>query len=422
METNYFPGKDCRQIPAFASAALCSEVEAGSTGFHQRGRFPSLPGWPQEEFVLFWSSRGEFAVPSQPLMSAVSVSLISSVTWMVLSQMSRAVWLPSFNKKTPWQASDGVWVRMSQPAGSVDRRFAPAPIKGTFFFFFSLRAQEHSPGSLTGWLNHCHPHSIRQTVPLTAVCEIDSDAAPAHPGHTRLCSRPALVEDPGLGQQGRAGRARPAKPRGCPTIREVPALAPRRGLSAEVVLSCQAGWAIGDWGLIPPPRCQAEQRSVARPWHCDLRLGPSPSKSRIRPRGEVGLVQQLIGSSTICLAFHVGDMFILDLSLGWRLRDPGTAPSKAPSTPGQWACPSSLQAVLKQQEPWKAVCPEGQGEATFQACLPSLCRRWMYMAGMTAGGHASDPGRGPQPLWSVVCYEIQQKPPKMVSLASLAFQ
>ena len=45
METNYFPGKDCRQIPAFASAALCSEVKAGSMGFHQRGHFPTLPGY-----------------------------------------------------------------------------------------------------------------------------------------------------------------------------------------------------------------------------------------------------------------------------------------------------------------------------------------------------------------------------------------
>lgn len=155
---------------------------------------------------------------------------------MVLSQMSRAVRLPSFNKNTlagiRWCLSE------DEPARWQCRPpLRPAPIKGTLFFFSPpcTRTQPWKPHRVAESLPS---HGLRQTVPLTAVHEIDSDAAPGHPGHARLCSRPALVEDPGLGQQ---GRARPAKPSGCPTIRAVPALALCRGLSAGVVLSSQAG-------------------------------------------------------------------------------------------------------------------------------------------------------------------------------------
>lgn len=75
-------------------------------------------------------------MPSQPLRSAIECAshFIGHLDGPESDVKGHST--AKFQQKAPWQASDGVCVRMSQPAGSVDHRSAHAPNKGTLFFFF----------------------------------------------------------------------------------------------------------------------------------------------------------------------------------------------------------------------------------------------------------------------------------------------
>lgn len=112
------------------------------------------------------------------------------------SQMSGPIQLPAFNTTTLagfWWYLDG-----HKPARWQCSPPPLAPQGDSLFPLPKNTALEASPE----WLNRCHPCSIRQTVPLTAVGKTDSDTGPEMCAMQGRCSWPALVRQPWLGAAG----------------------------------------------------------------------------------------------------------------------------------------------------------------------------------------------------------------------------
>lgn len=126
---------------------------------------------------------------------------------MVPSQTSGATAPPGFNRDTlaglRWcleEDEPGCWQRGPLPPAPRGTVFLPRP-KNT--------ALEASPDRL----NRCHPHSIKQAVPLTAAGTVDLEALPGDPGRARLppeaCGRAKALAGGGGAGAG-AGPGQPA--------------------------------------------------------------------------------------------------------------------------------------------------------------------------------------------------------------------